>query len=295
MAAVGFYRYQLREEVGRVFGFFEGTATGGSTTTIVDTSLTRFADDYFIGQSVYILYAGGATPALEESYCTDFVSSTGTITVSPAFTAAVESGDTYQLYKNVTVDEINYCLNAVCKDAEIETQLTPSASTLDYYVSGAKDLYRRQQMIGVWVRPSADSLIMPYELTGWKFFDNEGELYVRIPYALSSTDQLWLHYYGGDLTRDDCVITNLPLRLIRARATVYLIENLIAHQNQGGMDRWGTLLRYWHEELRLEEARHQRVHRKVRKFNWSGGFPEAPSYDTVGDARLNIDSLYGDL
>jgi hypothetical protein len=294
MAAVGFYRYELRKHVARVFGIYENVATGGSTTTIVDTKLTRFANDSFVGQNAFILYAGAAPPALEYSWVEDFVKATGVLTVNPAFSAVVQSGDTYQLYQHVSVDEINDALQQVCLDAEIVTKLTPTATGLDYYVSGAKALYRRQQMIGVWVRPQANHLVMPYELTDWKFEDAEGQLTIRITQALNTTDELWLHYYGGDLTRDDCVIGNLPLRLIRARAVVYLIENILAKQNQGGVDRWGSLLRYWHDELKLEEARHQRVPRKVLKFDWSAAFPEIPRASRA-ESALDLASLYGDF
>jgi hypothetical protein len=293
MAQVGFYRYELRKQVARVFGIHEDVATGGSTTTIVDTKLARFANDSFIGQNAFILYAGAAPPALEYSWVTDFVKATGVLTVNPAFTTAVEAGDTYQLYQHVTVEEINDALQQVCLDAEIITKLTPTSSALDYYVSGAKALFRRQQMIGVWVRPASDHLTMPYEYVDWKFEDAEGHLTIRIKEPLASTDELWLHYYGGDLTRDDCVISNLPMRLIRARAVVYLVENLMARQNQGGMDRWGTLLRYWEDQRTKEERIYQRVVRKVLKFDWEACFPK-PAADTHADTRLNLRTLYQD-
>jgi len=78
----------------------QGTATGGSTSTCVDTSGLYEANDAWIGHYLYILTdAGGASaaPEGEERPVTDFVQSTATLTVSPVFTAAVASGDTYEL------------------------------------------------------------------------------------------------------------------------------------------------------------------------------------------------------
>jgi hypothetical protein len=293
MAQVGYYRYELRKLIARFFGIHEDAATGGDTTYIEDTKLARFADDSFIGQNAFVLYASGAPPALESSFVTDFVAATGILTLNPAFSTSVQPGDTYQLYQHVTVDEINDALAQVCLDAEIITKLVPSTSTLDYYVSGAKALYRRQQMIGVWLRPQGSRLVRPYPLTDWEFEDAEGHLTIRIRSPLAEGDELWLQYYGGEMTRDDCVITNLPLSLIRARAIVYLIENTLAKQHQGGVDRWGTMLRYWHDELKLEEARHQRAPRKTLGFDWNGAFPLAGA-DTRADVALNLRTLYRD-
>ena len=80
----------------------EGTATGGSTTTIVDASgrLTQYGDDYFnlndVGTAWLLRDSAGASAAPEGEYAlvSDFVSSTGTATVA-TFTIAVASGDSY--------------------------------------------------------------------------------------------------------------------------------------------------------------------------------------------------------
>ena len=69
-----------------------GTAESGSTTTIVDTELKRFEDDYFTG--------GLATNLTndETREITDFVSSTGTVTISTA--TATASGHKYILQRS---------------------------------------------------------------------------------------------------------------------------------------------------------------------------------------------------
>jgi hypothetical protein len=80
----------------------EGTATGGSTTTIVDTVARTEADDYWNGGTALIIYdAGGenAAPQGEYRIISDFANSTKTVTVSPAFSAAPATGDRYGLIK----------------------------------------------------------------------------------------------------------------------------------------------------------------------------------------------------
>lgn len=79
---------QLRENGWRV----HGTADSGSTTTIVDAELKRYEDDYFTG--------GLATNLTNDEVrnITDFVSSSGTVTIVTATTTA--SGNKYVLTRS---------------------------------------------------------------------------------------------------------------------------------------------------------------------------------------------------
>ena len=73
-------------------------ATGGSTTTIVDTARTEDDDTWNGGTAWIITDAGGASAAPEGEWgvVSDFVNSTHTLTIAEV-TAAVASGDTYGL------------------------------------------------------------------------------------------------------------------------------------------------------------------------------------------------------
>ena len=85
----------------------EGKATGGSTTTIIDTSLRTEADDYWNGGSAWIWYdagALGADPEYSYSVISDFVNSTSTITLRDTLPAAVASGDRYSVCRRVGKD-----------------------------------------------------------------------------------------------------------------------------------------------------------------------------------------------
>ena len=89
----------LREGLGE-----SGTATGGSTSTIVDTGMllsSAYPDDKYKGMWARIEYdAGGAAAAPEGEIrsVTASVGSTGTVTVSPVFSAAPAASDRYQLW-----------------------------------------------------------------------------------------------------------------------------------------------------------------------------------------------------
>ena len=90
---------RLRELLARAVGFyFSGTATGGSTTTIADTSVDGFDaydDNLTAGMWAYILAADAATPENETRKVTSV--STTTLTVDTAYGGAPASGDTYEL------------------------------------------------------------------------------------------------------------------------------------------------------------------------------------------------------
>ena len=76
------------------------TATGGTTTTIVDSDLGGTDSDFVRGTMVVIRDAGGASAAPENEFAeiTAYTSSTGTLTgAASSFTVAPASGDTYGL------------------------------------------------------------------------------------------------------------------------------------------------------------------------------------------------------
>lgn len=67
-----------------------GIAEGGSETTIVDSELKRYGDDYFTGGLASLPSSG------EKREITGFAPSSGTVTAAP-FSAAVQAGDSYIL------------------------------------------------------------------------------------------------------------------------------------------------------------------------------------------------------
>jgi len=138
----------------------DGTATGGSTETVVDGVGLIAPDDYWVGHYVYILAdAGGegAAPEGEERPITDYVQSSGTLTVAPAFSAAVADGDTYEVLP-LRRAEIIAAIQAGVRAAGVTwvatkvdtTTVTIAADDHDYDLP--TDVVR---LLVVWVRTSA--------------------------------------------------------------------------------------------------------------------------------------------
>lgn len=107
---------QLRAKLARhVQRYITGTATGGTTATLIDTSgLARFTDDDALNGA--LLYISDTTdeqaPEGEARFVTDYIASSKTLTVSPAFSAAPGAGDTYELYlAPLQLDDWDQCVN----------------------------------------------------------------------------------------------------------------------------------------------------------------------------------------
>jgi len=74
------------------------TATGGSTTTFVDSSILPATDDYFNGGYIQILTCAADSDLVgKRVLISDFTGSGGTITLAETLTAALASGDTAYL------------------------------------------------------------------------------------------------------------------------------------------------------------------------------------------------------
>ncbi|MHA2163540.1 MAG: hypothetical protein ACXABF_14050 [Candidatus Thorarchaeota archaeon] len=107
--------YQLAIELGTVY---EGLATGGSTTTVVDTLRRTESDDTWNGGTLWVTYdaaGAGAAPQGEYARVTDFVNSTATLTVETV--TAVASGDRYALTdKKYPLEDLQMAVNRAIRD-----------------------------------------------------------------------------------------------------------------------------------------------------------------------------------
>lgn len=256
--------------VAKVFGHWTGAATGsGSTTTLPDTRLSRYADDHFIGVQCWVKWKASSAAGYS-AFVTDFVSSTGLLTFTPAMGAAVASGDAYELFRYVTKDDIEDALNEVCKGGQAIHSLTPTTDqSLDYAISDISTLHRPSQVLGVMVRALADTTIMPAPVRNWHIEDNAGVLTLRLPSAPNSTDSVWLVYEVGEngLMHDDDM-TTLPADLVRARAVVWLLDTMLVDQDEQGMAKFGTLARYWRDVRKEAEQALPRPARTSIAHSW---------------------------
>lgn len=98
-----------------------GTATGGTTATIVDTGMLQssgYPDDKYKGMWARIEYdagGAGAAPEGEIRPVTASTASSGTLTVNPVFSAAPASGDRYQLWAFMHPQKVLDTLDQVMK------------------------------------------------------------------------------------------------------------------------------------------------------------------------------------
>jgi hypothetical protein len=96
-----------------------GTATGGATDSLIDTTLLKSslypAEDYE-GAWVRISETGdGAAPMGEIRQIKEFIPEEGTIKVTPFFSVAPDSGDTYQIWFQPHPQKVLNMLNNILK------------------------------------------------------------------------------------------------------------------------------------------------------------------------------------
>lgn len=127
---------QARAEIAaRAQEFLQGTATGGSTTTIVDTTNLQETDGYW-AESIALI-TSGANDGVQRRVQT-FTSSTNTLTLYAAFNAAVASGVTYELYRRFSPTDIKTALNRAINIGspdfreKVRYDATAVADTLQY-------------------------------------------------------------------------------------------------------------------------------------------------------------------
>jgi hypothetical protein len=138
--------YQLGTELGIMH---EGGATGGTTTTLIDTYRRTEADDYWNGGHLWILYdaaGAGASPEGEFSPITDFDQGTSTITLATTLGAAPATGDIYVVSnKKFPISDLKIAINRAIRDigpiptvdtttidtAAAQTEYTPPAAAND--------------------------------------------------------------------------------------------------------------------------------------------------------------------
>jgi len=152
------------------------TATGGSTTTIVDSKLIEYLgdsneDDILNGGTVILIKdagGAGAAPEGEIRYISDYTSETGTITFE-AMTAAPAAGDTYMLVSRdfplydmleVVNDALAYLGQvAPTPDTSLTTVVGQTEYTLPIAMQGA-------QILDVTYQDSGNDRNIPVD--GWK-------------------------------------------------------------------------------------------------------------------------------
>lgn len=179
----------------------EGVCTGGTTGTIVDSSLSgKYDDDSFKDALAFIHSTTDAlAPQNQFSVVSGYVDSTGTFSVGTAFSAAVGSGDYYsiadpQYQKARVLRVVNDCLRDFGIISLVNTSLTGLADTLEYTLPVALKAFPLDRVeIG-----NADD--------GW---EESGDWYV-VPAAGGSTGKL---VFNSQPSYDGATATNQTFRI----------------------------------------------------------------------------------
>lgn len=258
---------QLRKELAKTLGcYVSGTATSGSTTTVVDTSLLdsgEWADDHFNGSTIYIVdTTDDAAPKGEARFITDFTQSSGTITVGKAFTAAPDASDEFEIYTIYTVDELNTALMLAVEDWRLHTTLSLTDTAAEYSLT-AEGLHEANQVIAVSLRDSSDTDQEFKVISDWRVWDDGGTLTIefaddavdasssaRIEY-LAKYDQLSASGVFGAAYDDAQVVGgDLWMHILKAQSHLYRIK--MNYVTGADLDRYTAFYREAEERLERE-------------------------------------------
>lgn len=167
--------HSLTYQVARELGILkEGFATGGSTTTIIDTVERTEDNDFWNGGTAWILRdagGAGAAPQGEQARITDHVASTATVTIT-TLTAAVASGDRYAVASNwvplsTLVSQINAALLDLGNVPTTDTaSITIASAQTEYTLPAAAGLDLRKVYIQSEQNDSNDNRWL--EVTNWE-------------------------------------------------------------------------------------------------------------------------------
>jgi hypothetical protein len=125
--------YRTMREMGTLI---EGTATGGSTSTVADTVDRTEADDTYNGGTILVTYdAGGAGAAPQGEYdqVSDFANTSGVISARTGWTVAVAAGDRYAVAKKkYSLAWVKQCINRALQNlGEVPVTDTTTITTAD--------------------------------------------------------------------------------------------------------------------------------------------------------------------
>ena len=107
-------RGEIRRLIGPALGIMQvGAATSTTATTnLTDTLYLRGADDEHNGKQLLIFDPAGSITAGAISFVSDFTGSTNNAVCAPAFTAAITTGDDYELWNTPwVVSDVNKAID----------------------------------------------------------------------------------------------------------------------------------------------------------------------------------------
>jgi hypothetical protein len=179
-----------------------GTATGGTTTTLIDTDALRLTEnDYYNEGTLFILKdqagAGGA-PENEFGKIKDFTQTTKTVLLYDALTVAPAAGDTYGVANRrfplfLIREKIN---NALFMDGYIpgeDTSITTVASQTEYTLPSGVSRDLRQVLVSTNDDSNMNEWTPVVNFDVQKTATGTGDTLV-LAYELEAGQTLWIRY-----------------------------------------------------------------------------------------------------
>jgi len=147
------------------------TVTPDTNTEVINTTeLPQYSDDYFNKGWVYVKSADGESPEGEIRFISDFDQETGTITVSPGFSAQLAFGDTVVIWTGVPHHELVEAVKTAIRTTYPhfyrlvqDTSLTIASDTYEYDVPSAID-----KVLQVEISDSNDNISYYRQIRDWE-------------------------------------------------------------------------------------------------------------------------------
>lgn len=244
---------QLRTELAQaVARHFEGTATGGTTTTLIDTGgLARWtADDALKGALLYIsTTTDSLAPQGESRRIEAYDESTSTITVSVAFSAAPASGDTYEIFlAPLTLDQWDGAINDAIRDAWPELfipaieEVTPTGA-LSYDLNAATDRVLGAELVFA----SALAGYPGEDLLQWYTVGEAGDITLMLSRPVPSSSDMTIRCLVGlrfdELTAGQSSVLDMQYIIDAARSRLY--QRLADASRQSDRGTYLQLMAHW--------------------------------------------------
>lgn len=227
-------RSAIRIEAGRmVQECLSGTATGGTTTTLVDaTNLLDAGDSLYNFVGGWIKFTSGTFSGTVKRI-SSFSPSSGTITWSSALSGAIVAAVTYEIHLLLNPDEWDRCINRALRECTRRRQETIAIvqNQRQYSLAAYTDLTEPDYVYKMELRYGATTdqytyTELPVYLWDVREDDDAFVLSFSCPMPYNPTNTaLIMHYYGpyADLTSDSDT-TNINLSWVVSGTLKYMWE-----------------------------------------------------------------------
>jgi len=210
-------------EVARLMGIvYDGTSTGGTTETLIDTNYRNEPDDYFNGGSVFIL--SGAEAGTIKTI-TDFINSSSTLHWSGAITTITSDIEYAVTTPQFSYSRIKAAINSILRyDPFLQNNdtLTTVADTLEYTLPVGVNNIKRVEIAASTVSPYYYTTYMNWkEWNGKIVFDNTA--YPSSGYKI----RLWYEAAHGPLEGAGVLRSSVDPEWVKWKAAAWLYRDLI--------------------------------------------------------------------